>query len=32
MKRIVEGYLESREGEEGGGEGKGWEGRVAEGS
>ena len=27
----VEGYLESREGEEGGGEGKGWEGRVAGG-
>ena len=27
----VEDYLESREGEEGGGEGKGWEGRVAGG-
>ena len=27
----VEGYLESREGEEGGGEGKGWAGRVAGG-
>ena len=29
--RPVEDYLESREGEEGGGEGKGWEGRVAGG-
>ena len=28
---FVESYLESREGEEGGGEGKGWEGMVAEG-